>query len=96
MTNDKLWVVTFGTANVSDEGAVNTYCGCIGIFKDKPAAVKAMTDYKDEFVKELFADEDVSDVMVYGSDAEDYYEIDYESYDAPHEGYIRLEEVSIK
>lgn len=93
--NNKIWVLTFGTANNTDESAANAYCGCIGVFKNKPAAVKMMKKYKEDFITELFTDEDVADAMTYGSTTEGYFEIDYKINDIPHEAYIKLEEIEI-
>lgn len=98
----KLYLIIWGTANVDDHGAASTYCGCEKYFYSKTKALKALTEYKDAFVKSLFedADEDerayIEDTLyIYGSEQEEYYEIDYTIYDCPSEHYVRLQEIEI-
>ena len=104
MKNNKLYVVTWGTASVTDEGAGSAYCGCVGCFTDRTAALGEMTKYKDSYVKSLI--EDVEDeeereeiensIKVYGSETEEYYEVDFTITDSASEHFIRIEEIIVK
>lgn len=100
-----LWVVTWGTSCMEgpeDEATADAFCGCVGIFVDKETALKNMTAYKNRFTAELISDLDEDDVTrdeitetleVYGSEQEEYYEIDYNIFGRSYECYIRLEEM---
>lgn len=108
----KFYVVTFGTASINMEmdditdNTVNAYCGCVGCFKDKKDALKAMTKCKDQKIEEHLSwlDEDDEDyqinlemtnnnITVYGDESSEYYEIDFNNGEESSQTYIRLEEI---
>lgn len=103
----KLWVVTWGTANIEGlegEETSSAFCGCVGVFSDKASAQKNMTAYKNKFIAELTEDLDEDDATreeiegtleVYGSENDEYYEIDYNIFGKSYEAYIRLEEMKL-
>jgi CxxC motif-containing protein (DUF1111 family) len=112
MTDNKLWVVTFGRASLADgsieEQKVDAFCRCIGIFTSEIEAKRQMTAHKDDFILELTEDynpddeddaetikEIIDSVEVYGSEAEDFYELDYEVCDTPCQAYFSVEEKEI-
>ena len=106
-TEGTLWVVTCGTAGIEgteEDLRADAFCSCVGIFTDKDVALKNMTAYKDTFIKELVEELDEDDVVreeiessleTYGSEKEEYYEVDYNVYGHPYECYIRIEEVDL-
>jgi hypothetical protein len=104
----KFFVVTFGTAKHSEgpyEELLDAYCSCVGVFTDKTKALKEMTTYKDTFISDLIedyknayddeedADELIDMIKTYGSETDDYYEIDFVDQLGRHEQcYIHVEE----
>lgn len=102
-----IWVVTWGTANMEGtdgEENASAFCGCVGVFTDKANAQKNMTTYKNTFIAELTEDLDEDDATreeieetleVYGSENDEYYEIDYNIFGKSYEVYIRLEEMNL-
>lgn len=107
MDKNKLYVVTWGTACMEgpeDEATADAFCGCVGIFSNELEAKRQMTAYKDDFIYELTEDLDEDDATreeiegtleVYGSEKEEYYEIDYNIFGKSYECYVRLEEKEI-
>lgn len=105
--NEKLWVVTCGTADaqiLNNEPTADAFCCCSGIYRDRKVALRAMTASKDLYVKELLSDleeddsirQEIEDSMqVYGGEEYEYYEIDYVSSGRSCEYYIRIEEVEV-
>jgi hypothetical protein len=102
-----IYVITFGRACPGDtEDVYDAFAECNGAYTDKDRALKALTATKDEFVKELREEQDIDNTLtgaditvaykVYGSEAEEYYEIDFEDGDgALCEIYIKLSEVNL-
>jgi hypothetical protein len=81
---------TYGEGPVDIEGIrLDANCGCVGIFLNKEDAQKEMTKFKDSLLDEItknhkdsYDDESYSlaltqKTQVYGSESEEYYEIDY-------------------
>lgn len=99
----KIYLIIWGSAYADDRGACNAYCGCENYFYNKERALKALTKCKDEYVEGLLEDaEDEEErkelenyITVYGSESEEYYEIDCELFDIPSEHHIRLQEIEI-
>ena len=99
---NKLYIVCWGSAGQDDDGNSKAFCGVHGIYTDKPAALKGLVECKDVCYDEIVNNPDYDDydaeqakltTRVYGSEAEEYFEIDYELADVTNEIYIRLEEV---
>ena len=99
----KIYLLIWGNANADDRGACSAYCGCEKYFYNKERALKALTDYKDAYIRELLEEsEDEEDrqdiencISVYGSEREEYYEIDYIRFDMPSEHYVKIQEIEI-
>jgi hypothetical protein len=102
-----IYVITFGRACPGDtEDIYDAFADCNGAYTDKDRALKALTETKDELVKELRGEQDIDNALtgadiavaykVYGSEAEEYYEIDFEDGDgALCEIYVKLSEVNL-
>jgi hypothetical protein len=96
----KLYIVCWGSAGQDDDGNAKAFCGVHGIYTNKPAALKGLVECKDVCYDEIVQDEDPegleynkSRTRVYGSESEEYFEIDWDFTDVTNEIYIRLEEV---
>lgn len=104
--NNVVYTVTWGRAcSGGEEGLHDAFCGCEGVFTDKEKALKKMTAYKDEFIEHLLDDEDLDEeelqklkdsIEVYGSETEEYYEIDYKSWDDTNELYVKIDELPVE
>lgn len=101
---NKIYLVIWGDAKVTDRGDASAYCGCEGAFLDKKDALKALTIEKDAYIKSILDDADDEEmheeyengIQVYGSESEEYYEIDITVGDNMSELYIRISEICIK
>ena len=99
---EKLYIVCWGSGSADDDGCAHAYCGVQGIYRDKVSALKALVAYKDETYNEIINDLDPdgefpdiiseANLQVYGSEAEEYFEIDYIIGTELCELYIKLEE----
>lgn len=101
----KLYVVSWGSGWSDEKDTVSTHCGVHGLYRDRASAERGLEECRDEFIDEIvnnpdFDEEDreaaTQDLEVYGSVKEDYFEIDYTSWDKRNEIYIHLEEKEIK
>lgn len=97
----KLYIVCWGSAGQDDDGNSKAFCGVHGIYTDKPAALKGLVECKDVCYDEVIQTDDPEELeynksraRVYGSETEEYFEIDYDFADVTNEIYIRLEEVN--
>ena len=101
---NKIYLVIWGSARPDDRGAASAYCGCDGAFFDKQEALKALTAEKDAYIKSILDDAEDEEmreeyegsIQVYGSEHEEYYEIDFTIDDDTSEHYIRISEVCVK
>ena len=101
---NKIYLVIWGSARPDDRGAANAYCGCDGAFLDKKDALKALTIEKDAYIESILDDADDEEtrekyekgIQVYGSESEEYYEIDITVDEYTSEHYIRISEVCVK
>lgn len=100
----KIWVVSWARALGGNETPVDAYAGTEGAYTSFGDALKAMTHCKDEFLKEIIAavedsrDREVLEagLRVYGSEREEYYEIDYTNpNNLPIEIYISVRETNL-
>ncbi len=99
---EKLFIVCWGSGSCDDHGNAHAYTGVHGIYRDKASALKALVDYKDETYNDILNDLDPdgdypecvkdANVRVYGSEADEFFEIDYTIGTDPCEVHIRIEE----
>ena len=99
----KLYIVCWGSAGQDDDGNSNAFCGVHGVYTDKSAARKGLVECKDSFYDDVIQADDPEDLEynksrthVYGSEAEGYFEIDYDFVDVPNELYIKIDEVALE
>ena len=97
----KLYIVCWGHTGQDDDCNSKAYCGVHGVYTDKSSALKGLVECKDLQYDEIIQDEDPetlefnkSRTRIYGSEAEEYFEIDYDFADVVNELYIKLEEVN--
>lgn len=98
---EKLYVVCWGSAGQDDDGNSKAFCGVHGIYTDKDAALKGLVECKNVCYDEVVQTDDPEELeynkshtRVYGSEAEEYFEIDYDFADVTNELYITINEVS--
>ena len=99
---EKLYVVHWASASCDDDGNAHAYCGIHGIYNTKSAALQGLVNCKDETYKEVLNDIDPdgefpelideTEIRVYGSEAEEHFEIDYVLGTEPCEIYITITE----
>lgn len=98
---EKLYIVHWGSAGADDDGNAKAYCGIHGVYRSKKDAIKGLVDCKDETYDEIVHNPDYDDydveeaektTRVYGSEIEEYFEIDYVIGDTPCEIYIAISE----
>ena len=94
---EKLYIVCWGSAGQDDDGNSKAFCGVHGVYTSKADALKGLVECKDVSYDEVVQDEDPetleynkSRTRVYGSEAEEYFEIDYEFADVTNELYITI------
>ena len=94
---EKLYAVCWGSGSTDDHGNAHANSGIVGVYRNKEDALKALETYKDETLEEVKEDLDPDnefpeerDVQVYGSMAEEYFEIDYTLGIEPVEIYIGI------
>ena len=85
---EKIYVVHWGCGSADARGRGHAYSGVVSAHFNKADALKALEEYKDETLEDVKNDIDpdgdmpelVDDagIQVYGSVAEEYFEIDYE------------------
>ena len=100
----KVFIVGWATASQDDNGNCSAYGNVHGVYTNYIDAKKGLVGLKDEFYNEIvnnpdYNEEDVAKAKdsteVYGSVEEEYFEIDYESWDIKNEVRIYLEEKEI-
>ena len=99
---EKLYIVCWGSGSCDDHGNAHAYTGVYGLYKSKAQALRGLVACKDQTVSELKDDLDPDNefpdlvenagIKVYGSEAEEYFEIDYTIGTEPCEVYIKIEE----
>ena len=95
---EKLYIVCWGSAFSDDDGNARAYCGVHGVYTSKADALKGLIECKDVLYDEVIQNEDeetfqyaVDNTKVYGSAAEEYFEIDYDFGAGPCEIYIKID-----
>ncbi len=96
---EKLYIVHWGSAFSDDDGNAKAYCGVHGVYTTKPAALKGLVECKDVIYDETVQNEEPdmleyakANTRVYGSEAEEYFEIDHDFGAGPCEIYIKISE----
>ncbi len=84
---EKLYIVCWGAGSSDDHGRAHANVGIHGVYNTLNGAKRGLTDCKDQMIKDTKHDLDPDgefpdllddlDIKVYGSEAEEYYEIDY-------------------
>jgi hypothetical protein len=94
---EKLYIVCWGSAGQDDDGNSKAFCGVHGVYTSKSDALRGLVECKDVCYDEVVQDEDPetleynkSRARVYGSEAEEYFEIDYDFADVTNELYITI------
>ena len=102
---EKIYVVHWGCGSADDRGQCHAHSGVVSAYSNKADALKALEEYKDETIKDIKNDIDPDgempelvdevDIQVYGSVAEEYFEIDYELGMESVEVYIGISETTL-
>ena len=94
---ENIYIVHWGCASQDDDGNSKAFCGIHGVYHSKEEALKGLVECKDLNYDEVVQDEDPetleynkSRTRVYGSEAEEYFEIDWDFADAVNEIYITI------
>ena len=97
----KLYIVCWGSAGQDDDGNSSAFCGVHGVYTDESAARKGLVECKDACYSDVTQALDLEGLeynkahtYVYGSEAEGYFEIDYDFADVPNELCIKIDEVT--
>lgn len=98
-----MFIVCWGAASSDDRGNAHANVGVHGVYTNKLAALAGLVECKNSMIedtkKDLCFDEDSPetledmDIRVYGSEQEEYFEIDYTIGTDPCEVRISIEEV---
>lgn len=99
---EKLYIVCWGSGSCDDHGNAHAYTGVHGIYRDKNSALNGLVECKDEMLAELKEDIDPdgeypdlvegASIQVYGSEVDEFFEIDYTLGMDPCEVHIKIEE----
>jgi hypothetical protein len=96
---EKLYIVCWGSAGQDDDGNSKAFCGVHGVYTSKEDALKGLVECKDVYYDEVIQSDDPEELeynksraRVYGSEAEEYFEIDYDFADVTNEIYITIAE----
>lgn len=107
---NKVWVVHWGSGTLDDDGNVSSYCGVHSVYSSKDSAKKGLTlckdklieDIKNPYIEDAETKEELQEQLndlkleVYGSENEEYFEIDYTSCDVRNEIYVGISEQEFK
>ena len=100
---EKIYIVHWGSAFSDDHGDAKAYCGVHGVYSTKAEALKGLVECKDVTYDEVVQNEELETLQyamdntrVYGSEAEEYFEIDSTIGAGPCEIHIKLSEHVIK
>jgi hypothetical protein len=84
---ERLYIVCWGASSCDDHGNAHANVGVHGVYSTKSAALKGLVECKDSMIADTKYDLDPDgeepelldnlDIEVYGSEAEEYFEIDY-------------------
>lgn len=95
----KIYIVCWGSAGQDDDGNSKAFCGVHGVYTSKEDALKGLVECKDVLYDEVVQSDDPEELeynkscaRIYGSEAEEYFEIDYCFADTMNELYITITE----
>ena len=84
---ERMFIVCWGASSCDDHGNAHANVGVHGVYTTKSAALAGLVECKDSVIEETKRDLDPDgefpdilddlDIRVYGSEAEEYFEIDY-------------------
>lgn len=96
---EKRYIVCWGSAGQDDDGNSKAFCGVHGVYTSKTEALKGLVECKDVIYDETIQSDDPEELeynksrtQVYGSEWEEYFEIDYDFADVRNEIYITISE----
>ena len=102
---EKLYAVCWGSGSTDDHGNAHVYSGIVRVYRNKEDAKKALEDYKNRTLEEVYEDVDPDGefpekrdlVKVYGLVEDEYFEIDipYTLRTEPVEIYIGISETEL-
>lgn len=101
----KVYIVCWACASQGDNGNCTANGGVHGVYTDPEKARVGLIECKEEMYNEIVYNPDYDEndiknmkdnVEVYGSSDQDYFEIDYESWDIPNEIRIEIVESEVK
>ena len=94
---ENIYIVHWGSASQDDDENSNAFCGIHGIYHSKEEALKGLVECKDLTYDEVVQDDDpellqyaIDNTRVYGSEAEEYFAIDWDFGAGPNEIYITI------
>ena len=100
----KVYVVCWGHAGIDDRGNGDAYSNVHGVYLNKEDAQRGLEELKDSFVDEIvnhpeFDEDDRararSNLQIYGSVVDGYYELDNDVCDFIEETYLTLVEEEV-
>ena len=86
---EKLYIVHWGYATQDDRGNANAFCKIHGIYTTLDGAKIGLRECQENLYIETVHDAD-GDVSVYGSESEEYFEIDYSEDGISREIYLTI------
>ena len=101
----KVFIICWACASQDDNGNCSAHGGVHGVYTDHGKARVGLIECKEEMYNEIVYNPDYDEneikkmkdnVEVYGSSDQDYFEIDYESWDIPNEIRIEIVESEVK
>jgi len=98
---ENLYIVHWGSAGQDDDGNSKAFCGVHGVYTSKSEALEGLVECKEQLYEEIvhnpdYDEEDIElaqvNCSIYGSEKEEYFELDYFIGDTPCEVYITISE----
>jgi hypothetical protein len=98
---ENLYIVHWGSAGSDDDGNAKAFCGVHGVYTSKSKALEGLVECKEQFYEEIVHNPDYDEedrelaqvnCSIYGSEKEEYFELDYFIGDTPCELYITITE----
>jgi hypothetical protein len=91
---EKLYIVHWGSATLDDRGNASAHSGVHGVYKSLDEAKTQLVDYKENVYLDAIHTAD-GEVQVYGSESEEYFEVDFTEDGIPYEVYISIKTVEL-
>ena len=98
---ERLYIVHWASASSDDNGNAKAFAGVHGVYSTKSAALKGLVECKEQTYDEIINNPDYDEedrelanvnCSIYGSEKEEYFELDYFIGDTPVEVYITISE----